>query len=95
MITKIFTVFDSKAEVYLVPFFYNTRGEAIRSFKDTVNDRSHPMGRHPADFTLFEIGHYDNETGICEAIPAFNLGNGVELQEQRDNGPDLFQERSR
>ena len=35
---KIFTVFDDKIEAYTMPFFQQSRGQAVRTFTDTVND---------------------------------------------------------
>ena len=61
MIHHIFTVFDSKAAAYLTPFYAQTKGVAIRQFSDAINaDPSHNFARHPEDFTLFELGTYDD-----------------------------------
>lgn len=62
MKSKFFTVYDSKTEVYLQPFLMQTKGAAIRAFADTVNDQSSQFAKHPEDFTLFEIGEYDDTT---------------------------------
>lgn len=62
MKSKFFTVYDSKTEVYLQPFLMQTKGAAIRAFADTVNDQSSQFAKHPEDFTLFEIGEYDDST---------------------------------
>ena len=60
MLHKIFSVFDSKAELYLTPFFMKTKGEAVRGFEDVANDKNSAIGRHPEDYTLFELGEYDD-----------------------------------
>lgn len=60
MILKIFTVYDSKAEAFLQPFMFNSAGQALRAFVDSVNDSNHQFARHPEDFTLFELGTYDD-----------------------------------
>lgn len=59
---KVFTVYDSKAEGYMNPFYVKSRGEAIRSFTEIANDKSHQIGKYPADFTLFELGEWDENT---------------------------------
>jgi hypothetical protein len=64
MIYKIFSVYDSAAEAYLQPFFMPTKGEALRGFSEVVNDKNHQFGRHPDDYTLFELGEYDNTTAV-------------------------------
>lgn len=60
---KIFSVYDSKAEVYLPPFFMRTRGEAIRAFTSTSNDPESNISRFPLDFGLVELGEYDELKG--------------------------------
>lgn len=85
MILKMFTVYDSKAEAYMTPFFLNTIGQAIRSFSDTCNDKSHPFNLHPGDYTLFESGTYDNSTAQCvPALTLKSLGTALEHKTQLD-----------
>jgi len=79
---KIFTVFDGPANAYLPPFFFHAAGQAVRAFTDSANDDQHLIGKHPADYTLFEVGTYDDATGIFENVQHINLGNGLEVAEQ-------------
>ncbi len=60
MLHKLYSVHDVKSEAYLQPFFLQTKGQAIRSFTDCVNDPKHQFGAHPEDYTLFELGEYDD-----------------------------------
>jgi len=59
----VFSVFDSKAEAFLRPYFAETRGLAMRAFRDAVNDPSHEMCKHAEDYTLFLIGEFDQGLG--------------------------------
>jgi len=70
MKVKIFTTYDSKAEAYLQPFFMRSRGEALRGWETICNDPNSQFHKHPSDFTLFEIGEYDEQTGTIETYPA-------------------------
>ena len=63
MTMKIYTVYDQKAEAYLQPFFTPTKGLAMRSFIDAVNKEGHDFNRYAPDYTLFEIGEYEDQTG--------------------------------
>lgn len=66
MIMKMFAVFDSKAATYGIPFADQRIESAIRNFSDAVNDGSNPGNlwhKHPEDFSLFEIGEFNQETG--------------------------------
>lgn len=63
MVLKVFTVYDSKAEAYLQPFCAQTKNTAIRAITDSVNNPKSEFHRWPADYTLFEIGVYDDQAG--------------------------------
>lgn len=60
MIHKVFSVYDSKVEAYLQPFFMQTRGAAVRAITELVGDSKHQFGKYPMDYTLFELGSYDD-----------------------------------
>jgi len=75
---KVFTVFDSKAAAYLQPFFTATTGLAIRSFQDAALNPEHQFNKHLGDYTLFEIGTYDDLTGKFVQSESFhNLGTAL------------------
>lgn len=64
MITYAFSVYDKKVGAFMPPFFVRSRGEAIRSFGDACNGAQAPFGRHGEDFALFQLGHFDDATGL-------------------------------
>lgn len=59
-----FAVYDEKTKCHLQPFFLNTLAEAIRAITDVVNQKGHNFNLHPQDYTLFQIGIFNQETGI-------------------------------
>jgi len=59
----MFSVFDSKASAFIQPFFTQSRGVAIRSFKAAAMDPAHDFHKFSGDFTLFELGSFDMNTG--------------------------------
>lgn len=78
---KFFTVYDSQSEAYLPPFTMQTKGAAIRAFSDSVNDTSTQFYKHPQDYTLFEIGEYDDQTATLRPYEAkISLGLAKEFQ---------------
>lgn len=83
------SVYDSKAEIFNQPQFFIAKGEAIRAFADVVNDPKAPMNKHPEDYTLFEIGYYDPETGRLEAT-ATPTSMGLATEYLKIGEPDLF-----
>lgn len=87
MIHRVFTVYDSKAEAYLAPFYANTAGLALRFFKATLEDPGHDFRKYPGDYTLFEIAVFDDQSGDFETHHAkINLGTALEhLREPKDD----------
>lgn len=69
MILQVYSVFDSKVEAFMQPFFMASRGSAIRAFSDNVNDKSSMLSKHPGDFTLFEIAKWDDSNAKFEILP--------------------------
>lgn len=63
MIMLIFSIFDDKAEVFSKPFYDPTIGAALRNFQDAAKDPQTTFNKHPEDFTLFQLGHFDDLTG--------------------------------
>lgn len=77
---KCFTVFDSKASVFMQPFYMRAGGEAVRAFAASIARSGHPFHDYPADYTLFEIGEFDDDTGTFTNYDVkVNLGNGVQF----------------
>jgi len=70
MLLQVFTVFDSKAEAYLPPFYMSAIGAALRNFGDTCSTPDHPFHKHPQDYCLFHIGSFDDATGHIELLTA-------------------------
>lgn len=88
MTLKIFAVYDSKVEAYLQPFFMRSRGEALRAFGEACNDPQTGFYKHPADYTLFELGSFDEEKGqITTLTVKMALGTALEYKKQMEIDP--------
>jgi hypothetical protein len=84
MINVICSVKDRAADAYGRPLFVPSVGLAIRSFTDEVNREAadNQMHNHPDDFDLYELGTFDDNTGIieCHATPKqLALGKQVKV----------------
>lgn len=65
----VFTIYDIKAKAYLQPFMSINLGVAIRSVTDCLTDKNHQFAKHPADYTLFHISDFDDNTAIYTPVP--------------------------
>lgn len=71
MLLKIFSLLDTKVQTFAAPFTMAHVGYAIRACAELGQDLNTTVGRHPADFMLFELGEFNDQTGSCmpHAVP--------------------------
>lgn len=75
---------DSAAGAFNRPFFVPTVGFAIRSFRDECNRQApdNPMYNHPADFELYQLGYYQEETGVLISdVLSQPLARAIDMKE--------------
>ena len=85
MLLKIFTVYDAKAEAYMQPFFMQSTGQALRSFEDTVNNPESIFNKHAEDFTIFEIGTFEDSNAFFQMHESkIPLGTAIEYVRQNE-----------
>lgn len=75
---QIFTIYDSKAEVYFKPFYLINVPTALRQFSDMCNDPESQIQKHPADYTLFHLGLWTDSDSSFD-LSKKSLGVGVEF----------------
>lgn len=82
---KLYSIYDSKGSFFDKPFIQRNAADACRGFQMAINDDKHDSmyKRFPADYTLFELGEWDEINGICKMHDAkINLGTGLQYQKQ-------------
>ena len=77
---NIFAIHDSKAEAYLPPFNLPNTQMAVRTFTDCVNSDDHAFAQHPEDYTLFQLGEFDDSNGKITLMQTkMPIGNGLDF----------------
>ena len=82
---KVCCVYDRAVESYAQPMFVQHIGQAVRSFGDEVK-RVHsegnpsPLNQHPEDYLLYELGTFDNDTGLLEGQLPRIIASGVDYK---------------
>lgn len=91
---KIFAVYDSKAEAFLPPWVAKTTAVALRRFEATAQNPESDFAQFGADYTLFELGDWLENTGEIRLNEAkHNLGTA--LQFHVNDSPTEFEHRAR
>nr|QJB19096.1 MAG: nonstructural protein [Microvirus sp.]QJB19319.1 MAG: nonstructural protein [Microvirus sp.] len=75
-----FSVRDEKVEAFLPPFFCRSKGEAIRSFTQAVDNPEHAFARNLPDFVLFEVGAFDDVAGTFSFQEPLRVLSGFEAK---------------
>lgn len=75
----ICTIYDSKAEAYLVPFTMRSEAEAVRAFGDHASQAGTPVNQHPEDYFLYKVGSFDQNTGVITACDKVSLAAGSDF----------------
>lgn len=69
----VIAVFDVQAAAFHRPIFVATRGVGVRMISDEINrgDPNNLLHQHPSDFRVFELGTFDEQTGLfeCHRLP--------------------------
>lgn len=65
---KVYSIRDSKGEIFNSPFYKKTHGEAERDFTTLVRDEKSMPGQYPQDFDLYYLGTYDDVKGIFNTL---------------------------
>lgn len=80
MKSKIFSIYDCKVEAFMQPFFMAANGAAVRAFTQIANDKASDISKNPGDYTLFELGSYDDSNAQIDMLPSpVSLGIAIEF----------------
>lgn len=79
----IVSVKDTAAQAFGRPVFVPTVSVAVRSFRDEINrpDSKEDMAQHPEDFELYEIGSFEDTTGVITVVEPRLIARAKDLKE--------------
>lgn len=67
---KLMSVWDAAVENYSPPYCVRAIGEALRSFTQEANNPKSRISQSPKDYTLFQLGEFDDERGEVAMLAA-------------------------
>lgn len=77
------SIYDTKAEAWMTPLFFQSGAQALRSFGDAVNDGQSEFAKHPEDYCLFRLGTFSAASGEVTVETPSSLGLAVNLVRER------------
>lgn len=91
MQTIMFSTYDAKAKTFSAPFTMLTIGMAIRGFEEATKNPESMLHRYPNDFSLYEIGTYeDSNATMTQKIPMNLLAVASEFVNKQDRQAESF-----
>lgn len=71
----IFAIYDKKAEYFLQPMFSRNVSQMIRDLDQVVSDEKSVLHRFPADFALYQLGDFDESSGVIANVDKLKIGD--------------------
>lgn len=67
----VLSVFDVQAQAFMLPMFVRSQGVGVRMIQDEVNRaaQDNNLYLHAKDFRVFELGVFDDGTGVFDLHP--------------------------
>lgn len=78
-----FTIYDSKVESSLTPFYAQNRASGLRQWNYNCNRPDSDFNRYPGDYTLFELGIYEADT-MTEVAHKTQINHGLATIQIKD-----------
>lgn len=90
MTTKVFSIKDSKAGIFMPPFLQNSHGEAERTFNKYTHKSDSMISQYPDDYDLYFMGDFDDNTGKFDLLPApQHIVNAAQIKTKRNEAAAL------
>lgn len=76
-------IHDRQLDSYINIFPMQSVGQALRGFSDEVNNPDSDMHKHPEDYTLYQVGTFDKNSGqLLEERKQVALATNVLVKRQ-------------
>lgn len=83
---NLYAIFDTASGVYDGPIPGVSDGHMVRVFSDMANNKDHQIGAHPEDYSLIQVGVWNDANGEINDIPCKTLITGLEAVASSRNG---------
>lgn len=77
------TIKDTAVEAFGPTFEVRATGEAMRMFKDEVNNEQSRINKHPQDFELYKVGMFDDQTGELTGMTPERIARAIDIKEMQ------------
>jgi len=72
----VFAIRDIAINAFDRPFCVTHLGQAERAFRDACTDPQSNLAKHPEDYELYQLGTFDDGTGVFEVGQPVQISTG-------------------
>lgn len=88
MLMSVFAIYDAGIMTWKPPMFCRAKGEILRWWIEMVNNGQTDLSKHPQDYTLFDIGTWDDEGCKFDLHKTpISLGVAIEFVKKAEEAP--------
>lgn len=82
---KVVAIRDRAVDGFMRPWFVTHIGAAARTFADEINRQApdNALCQHPEDYDLYELGDYDDATGLFQTGVPRQVSVGKDVVRQK------------
>lgn len=77
---NIYSVYDVKACAYARPLYLRSKEELFAAIYETAKEKSTGFYKHPEDYTVYELGTFDELTAKIEYIGPQSVGTVLDIR---------------
>lgn len=78
----VVTIHDAALGAFMRPWFAQSAGQARRMFGDEVARPESDLHKHPADYSLYQIGTFDDDSAELKPTVRVALAKGSDYVSQ-------------
>lgn len=72
-ILKMYSIYDRKSKIHHPPNYCHNTAHAMRVFTSIFSQVEQVFNAYPEDFQIFEIGEWNDETGMVTSLDKAHL----------------------
>nr|AVQ10225.1 packaging protein [Gokushovirinae environmental samples] len=78
---QLITILDRAIQAFLPLGNVRAEGEALRVFKDMIEQQGSPQNKHPDDYDLYIVGKFNDQTGEITPEKPRKIADGKTYRE--------------
>jgi len=79
---KVFSIRDNKLDTFTSLITHTHTGQAERTLMELARDKQTAIAKYPDDYTMYQIGEYDEQSGLMTSIQPVQVMSAIQAVKQ-------------